>query len=1368
MTLTEQLQKLATQQLDLTARNPFLKIKKKQNVEVINEHPYHLIALLREKTLTCRVAEDVYPKESLQVLLESTESHTYADKFLDCLVLDKQESDTAEKLDVTALLDKNLNKLKLKHKEVGEEKGIHTLHLLLGSVSFQIDKKDFHAPLCLFPVLLEKDSKGLYQVSGEDQSPKENLALWYLLEKQWGIQLPVLDSDTDYTFEKVQTWLLACCQLLEQRSDLITFILNTDCYLANLDTQKQVMLLEILTLAESEFFLNNQIVQALFNPEGTPATTNNDAEECTHEGLPTNWADELSLSPVLPCDPSQQKVVHTALTGKNLVVEGPPGTGKSQTITNLIAEFMKQGKSVLFVSEKQTALDVVYSRLQKTELSDFCLDLHSPKTTLKTVLPKVQNLINHSLEKTFSLGQSSFSLSQYQTVKTELETYRTFLNTVEPRTEWTLYKLLSQCYGFKKKGTPLLLEDINHLAITANLSELSPLGLESIERQAEKWAKLKSDITVTCWNRVTNTTLPSIPFTQVTQCLNNTMADLAECLTLLEDVATLLGYQAPSNFAEIGVLETAFPLFTNSPQTSPALLQSPLWDKLPESIAGLLNKGDAYAQLKNELDAYFTVFPEEDALPELLTLCQKILVFPALLHWCLPSYYMLKKQLLPYVTQAQLLSNSQSIYNHLKVLDKLYTLQVEIENHPEGVQFANHWRGYSSNWQQLREYANWMVEVRRCLIDEKVTETAIQLASEGLNPSIQKEVTVSFERLNTLRSHIQKNLKTLETLLVSTEPLFVLQTNQALAPYLQQLKTLQENLPVLQRVVTYNAHRAECETTFPALSIFYQSFSRLDPSHLFADSVLFTLYSLLWNEVEAEHPFLTTLPIGELMRQLEQFRVLDSPRGIYKHNQIQIRRMLQHNLQRITDATANAEALKWFKRKRGLGSVRNYVGKHINALIQLKPCWMMSPLSVSTYLPTQLLFDVVIFDEASQVKPCDALATIARGKQLILVGDPKQLPPTDFFASKTEDDENDSDVVEESILDQGLRCFHCEGVKWHYRSQHESLITFSNKAFYDESLIFFPSNKSISPNLGLSFHYIDGATYTQGRKEAHPNLLEAEAVINAVATHLKTYPDETVGMATLNDRQETSLRLLWENRLQEEPELRELEQRKPEQDRLFIKKLESVQGDERDAIFVSFVFGKTHEGKFSMNFGPLNGQAGARRLNVLATRAKRSMHLFCSFLPQELRSNGNEKIELLKTWLAFAQDGKPVSTTQITDYLQFDSPFEEDVYTVLDKQGYIVKNQVGQAGFKIDLAIQDANDSSQFILGIECDGATYHSSPNQRAADSIRQEVLEGLGWKIYRIWSTDWFNDRENEIQKLLSIVQSLHKASVTLSLVP
>ncbi|MDO9567219.1 MAG: DUF4011 domain-containing protein [Candidatus Desulfaltia sp.] len=438
--------------------------------------------------------------------------------------------------------------------------------------------------------------------------------------------------------------------------------------------------------------------------------------------------------------------------------------------------------------------------------------------------------------------------------------------------------------------------------------------------------------------------------------------------------------------------------------------------------------------------------------------------------------------------------------------------------------------------------------------------------------------------------------------------------------------------------------------------------------------------------------------------------------------------------------------------------IRQLLHRAGGALVALKPCFMMGPMSVAQYLaPGQIKFDLVVMDEASQIKPQDALGAIARGSQLVVVGDPKQLPPTSFFDRVVNDDEEDLTAIEEtdSILDATLNMFSARRLRWHYRSKHESLIAFSNHSFYGSDLVLFPSPYKATDRYGVQYSRVPRGCFINRR-----NMEEAEIISEAVRTHFRDHPKDSLGVVAMNAEQRLQIERAIETLAKEDMVFQKwIEDDAHRQESLFIKNLENVQGDERDVIFVSMTYGPQEPGgRVFQRFGPINSDVGWRRLNVLFTRSKKRMHIFSSMGSEDIVAGSTAKlgVQALRDFLSFCETGILHKTERETGRAP-DSDFEIAVMAALRNEGFACVPQVGVAGFFIDVGVVDPGNPGHYLMGIECDGATYHSAKSVRDRDRLRQTILERLGWRIQRVWSTDWFKNPHAELRPIIRELNAL-----------
>ncbi len=512
-----------------------------------------------------------------------------------------------------------------------------------------------------------------------------------------------------------------------------------------------------------------------------------------------------------------------------------------------------------------------------------------------------------------------------------------------------------------------------------------------------------------------------------------------------------------------------------------------------------------------------------------------------------------------------------------------------------------------------------------------------------------------------------------------------------------------------------------------------------------------------------ERPALASFA-GNIHEQLiEQFCSMDDM--ALDHNRTRVALSHWSQLPKYDGGGQLRTLMRQFERKRGHLPIRQLMVQAGNVIQAIKPVFMMSPMSIATYLPPgSVSFDLVVFDEASQVRPVDALGALMRADQSVVVGDSKQLPPTRFFDSVTQSDDDDDDDSVVADMESILGLFRAEGapgrmLRWHYRSRHESLIAVSNREFYENGLVVFPSPDSSRENIGLMYHHLPDTQYDRGRSST--NRREAAAVATHVMEHARRRPELTLGVAAFSSAQSDAIQDELERLRRRDPSCETFFNNHPEEP-FFVKNLENVQGDERDVIFISIGYGRDAERQVAMNFGPLTREGGERRLNVLITRAKQRCHVFTNLraVDIDLNRTSSRGVRALKTFLAYAETGvlEDVAGESGRDV---DSPFQSAVATKLRSLGYDIHEEVATAGKFIDLAVVDKEHPGRYILGIECDGASYHSSKWARDRDRIREQHLQNLGWRLYRIWSTDWFHNPERELARAVEAIERAKAAT-------
>ena len=528
------------------------------------------------------------------------------------------------------------------------------------------------------------------------------------------------------------------------------------------------------------------------------------------------------------------------------------------------------------------------------------------------------------------------------------------------------------------------------------------------------------------------------------------------------------------------------------------------------------------------------------------------------------------------------------------------------------------------------------------------------------------------------------------------------------------------------------------------------------------------LYRSLAARVYRRHPELNELSSWQLGNYREAFKGLEA-----RLQELERARIAYELYSRTVDNGISFGGPSAFTEKaliqhqlslqRSSVTLRNLLRRAGTALLQMKPCFMMSPRTVAELLPRDSeLFDIVVIDEASQMLPCDALGAIARGRQAVIVGDPKQLPPSTYFqggSAAPMDDDDDQQMLApmvESILDLSLSAWHPPRyLQWHYRSRHSGLIQFSNVRFYDNRLIVFPGPDESREGSGIRYHHV-----ADGLAKGGLNRIEAERVVGAACTFMEdpANRDMSLAIVAMNQRQRDHINEMLDRETATRPAV--VRYRRRWRNTLYpfiVRNLETVQGDERDVIFISTVYGREKAGGPVMRrFGPITHSGGERRLNVLFSRARQRMEVFSSMQANDIAVGPgvSEGVRILRDYLEYAATGK--IETGLDTGREPESPFEEYVLERLRGQGLEVDPQVGVAGFRIDLGVRHPDYPHGYLLGVECDGRAYHSALSVRDRDRLREAVLRDLGWDIYRIWSTDWFEDADRELKKLMEYIAS------------
>ncbi|MES2538429.1 MAG: DUF4011 domain-containing protein [Pseudomonadota bacterium] len=1239
-----------------------------------------------------------------------------------------------------------------------EEGGANTLYLALGFLRWTEDERAeriLTAPILLVPVTLTRQSvRTGYSIRRHDDETIINPTLIQLLREKFQLTLKGLDvlpADGNGV-DVAAIWQVIRLAI----NDIPRWEVIEDVYLGIFSFTKFLMWKDLQDRTAQ--LRKNRVVNHLI--ERPHEAIGGSEDLAGRDDMDERHAPQNLLTPLL-ADSSQLNAISRAGAGHDFALEGPPGTGKSQTITNLIAHFLGQGKSVLFVSEKMAALDVVQRRLNAIGLGPFCLQLHSAKAKKAEVLAQLRAAMDVS---------GRFSEEDWMREAARLGALRADLN--------DLVRALHRRYP-----NGLTVRDATDLAIrhkrwtpavmpwsdpgTHDRTELERLRelVRSMQSVAGELGEMQGHPLSMVWHEEWSNDWQEKLLAAAGQ-LEQSCAQVEQAAHALEP-ALGLALQAPSS----ALLEAVDGL-------AEVLLQAPAVPAGLAALAGDVAMRSALQRLREHgerrqaywegLSARGFVSAIAEADGEQLAQSWSL----ASLAWWPKRWFAMR------AVRARLAMYTQNRQRPLAsdmdfALDALRGLNAEDRALAATQDQAAAWlgaeyQGPQTDWAAVARHEKWAQSFADVLA-----------RFSAADPSIASEVLV--QRWRALASE-QRSAQGLIGMQLAAfreawrDCRLRLQTAADLSAAGPALAGDRHSAGLTGRV---RAAVGEWHVARRWLRIWCK-FRQLQAQALrsglgevvaaleqervgITDLAAYAEYSYqVWwlKAVTDREPVLRNFSSADHDRKIREFRQTDE--RFQQLTQQTITALLAAKVPRVLagqkpDAEMALVLRELAKQKAHL-PVRKLVHGIPTLLPRLKPCLLMSPLSVAQYLDAaHSSFDLVVFDEASQILVWDAVGAIARGKQLVVVGDPKQLPPTSFFNRSDDDDESGADGSEdgpvhdlESILDEclgaGLPALRLE---WHYRSRHESLITFSNQRYYDSRLITFPS--PVTHDSAVRLQMVAGI-YDRGATRT--NRAEADAVVAAVLAH---FADDlrrhlTMGIVTFNQTQQRLIETLLEEELRKSPEL---EQRIAGHgaEKLFVKNLENVQGDERDLILFSIAYGKDISGRMPMNFGPLNREGGQRRLNVAITRARVGVTIFSSIRPDDIdlsRTRAAGVVDL-KNYLEFAQRGARVPAEQTPPGGQEpDSAFEAEVMCALRDKGWTVHPQVGCSGYRLDIGIVHPDEPGTYLLGVECDGASYHSLPTARDRDRLRQLVLEGLGWSLHRIWSTDWWIDPEREMAKL------------------
>ncbi len=1176
-------------------------------------------------------------------------------------------------------LEKVLYSLLKDYKFTIQEKGINTLYLSFGFIDYTEGKEVYTAPLLLVPVEI-KVEKGIYKIVLYEEEVILNPTLKYYFKTEKNVNL------IDYENQDLMSYFEETSKLLAKN-----MVLCPTCSLGIYSFLKINMYDDITS--NLDLVVQNKNIRALL-------------------GDSTAQIENLIENPVYPvvnCDSSQLEAIGFAANGKSFVLQGPPGSGKSQTITNIISTLIANDKHVLFVSEKLAALKVVYENLRRAGLDDFAIELHSNKANKKEF---IENLFKTAILPKYDIDTSAEHVSsKYEALKQNIKEYQKELHQKITMFNCSLYELIAMYYEIEIPSILYKVSNIEHLTLS-DLEKICSLfeeyihysfsigydykntpfyGLNDISKEY-----LRYDI-----ERDFSLAIPYLAkLIEIKDKLNTniklniiSITDVYNSLELLEHLVHLKTYH-PSYLIQ----NTRNQLITNIKQylDIQPILKTNILKKYRESILKE-DLEDLYIQYKANCQSFFKFLNKTYR-----TLNAKILAYR---NEQAKSNVLLKEleELIEYKKNLMIAENClKEIKNHLGniELSNLNLILADLES----------LLGYKDIQLDEKDYTALKPYFTDILI-------SFQALSEG--NAVLSRISTKFDSsvFNLFTCSVTEALDKLKGIYLKRDKvsdyLLLMKAVQGIEEY-QQLNYLQD----------YLKNGLDIEN----LSIQYRK-----------EFLRAVIYSIL-----DKSPILNSFTSYQEDKMVEDFQDLDEQ--ILHINRDYIISKLS-NL-RPNDVLLEGSKFKIlvseYNKLKRQKPIRVLLEEIFELAIQIKPVFLMSPLSVSTYLANQVdMFDCVIFDEASQIFAWDALGAIYRAKQCIIIGDNKQMPPSNFFGVSVDTEEEDN-LELDSILDTASLCMLTSRLKWHYRSRSEELIMFSNQAFYDNGLITIPQAKTHERGFGIDFYYLSDGKYDL---KTRTNLIEAQKVCDMVFEHYKS-SKQSLGVVAFSDVQAKLIESLIEDRLCQYPNMKKYFDDLVDEP-FFVKNLESVQGDERDRIIFSICYGYNEDNKFFQRFGPLNNLGGERRLNVAITRAKYNVSVVSSIRYTDIRLNNTDSlgVKMLRDYLEFIEN-----IEHKKEYGDSLDGIVNSVKKYIEDLGYTCYSNYGNSSFKIDLAVMK-NDN--FVLAIMLDHP-YKYKSNTTDKYRLEKMLLERLGWKYYKLYSVAWFNHPEIEQEKLKNVLMN------------
>ncbi|MBO9638341.1 MAG: DUF3320 domain-containing protein [Siphonobacter aquaeclarae] len=1227
-----------------------------------------------------------------------------------------------------------------------EENGANTLFIGLGLLRWyetDASERPRFAPILLIPVeIIRKSAQKGFIIRSREEETILNITLLEMLRQDFGIVLGGLETlprdesgvDVKEVFRVIRRIVMGKPRWdVEEQAVLgifsfSKFILWNDIHHNAADLNRHPL---VASLVSGKL-------------EWTPG------EQEGVEAISDNLLHPTSVALPISTDSSQLQAILSSASGKSFVLHGPPGTGKSQTITNIIAHALYAGKRVLFVAAKKAALDVVESRLNAIGIGPFCLELHSNKAKKSAVLEQLKQTVE--ITKSAAPENFAFEAERLFGIRSELNGYAEALHERQAF-GYSLFDVFT-AYGLLPSGEDKVSFEENVL------ERLDAAQLATWQDLAEQLQQVGSLIGHPLDHPFRGVRLERY-YPQLKQEVQRLIEDVlrfaAQCseqsssvLSMLKMEGTTITPEQQRRLEELGaqLLQAG-----DIPST---MLQAEALERTMTQVLDLTNHGKERDRLRTQLLQRFRAevlkLPAEQLLGEWQLASRE---------WFYPRWKK-QKELLKRIrstdkTGAVRKEQVPGVLQHVidfqveqTVLDKAAFL-------PATAGFL--WQNGDCDWDGLARIATALISCNRLagnlLTNEQLKTWRSRLAAEFSEGSRGYMIACEGElrKYSKLQNQLSESTRALETSM-GLPPETLRQHDglkQLISGWLENLDKLKDwHNYMLVREAVLSAGLSQLLASYEDGNIASE-----EVALQFRRGFLRSAADYIINK----HQVLATFNGGLFEEKVRKFRAISKQFETLTRQELYARLSAGiPSLQQEASQSSEIGMLQRALRTNGRAmSIRRIFDQMPHLLHRLKPCMLMSPISVAQYFDAASpKFDLVIFDEASQMPTSEAVGAIARGRAVIVVGDPKQMPPTNFFSGSAIDEDNIEKEDLESILDDCLALsMPSRHLLWHYRSKHESLIAFSNAKYYENRLLTFPSTDDIVSKVRLV--PVEGF-YDKGR--TRQNRFEAKAIVADVVARLSDprLDGRSIGIVTFSSAQQTLIEDMLTDVFKDRPEIEKLALEREEP--LFVKNLENVQGDERDVILFSIGYGPDQEGKVSLNFGPINREGGWRRLNVAVSRARYEMVVFSTLKSDQINLNrtGSEGVAGLKAFLAYAEKGiAALPITQSNPSGKESGAFENLIADAIRKMGYEVHTQIGTSAFKIDLGVVDPERPKTYLLGLLTDGYNYYQAHTSRDREITQLDVLKMLGWNIHKIWATEWW-DSPGKV--LAGIEEALKKA--------